>query len=81
MIQAIPSIEIVAIRMDKVPYVDQSGVYALEEAIMGLHKLNVKVVFVGLHGQGKDMIERIKLVPSLVEKEYCFETFTDFPSG
>ncbi len=78
MIQAIPSIEIVAIRMDKVPYVDQSGVYALEEAIMSLQKSNVKVIFVGLHGQGKDMIERINLVPALVEREYCFDTFTDF---
>ena len=34
MIKVLPEIEVVIIRMDKVPYVDQSGLYAMEEAIM-----------------------------------------------
>jgi len=78
LIKAIPSIRVVAMRMDKVPYVDQSGLYAMEDAIQELQRENVIVVFVDLHGQPKDMVERIDLVPGLVPEELCFNNFNDF---
>lgn len=80
LIKAIPSIRIVAMRMDKVPYVDQSGLYAMEDAVQELQAENVTVVFVDLHGQAKDMFERIDLVPGLVPSELCFNNFKDFSS-
>jgi len=75
MIKALPNIKVVVIRMDKVPYVDQSGLYAMEDAVMYLHEQGIKVVFTGLHGQPKDMLELFNLVPGLVEKELSFEDF------
>lgn len=78
LIKAIPSIKVVAIRMDKVPYVDQSGLYAMEEAVMDLQAEDVKVVFVDIHGQPLNMFERINLIPGLVSREFCFENFQDF---
>ncbi len=78
LIKAIPSIKVVAIRMDKVPYVDQSGLYAMEEAIIDLSAQNVKVVFVDIHGQPLDLFKRINLIPDLVDDDYCFENFNDF---
>lgn len=78
LIKKIPSIKVVAIRMDKVPYVDQSGLYAMEEAVVDLQAENVKVVFVALDGQPKDMFERTNLIPGLVDREFCFENFTEF---
>lgn len=72
MIKALPELEVVIIRMDKVPYVDQSGFYAMEDAVLDLQSQGIKVVFTDLHGQPKDMFERFNLVPNLVENEYCF---------
>lgn len=75
MIKALPDIEAVVIRMDKVPYVDQSGLYAMEEAILELRQLDIAVVFTNLHGQPLDMFKRINLVPGLVPEAH---SFTDF---
>lgn len=72
MIQALPELEVVIIRMDKVPYVDQSGLYAMEDAVLDLQSQGIRVVFTGLHGQPKDIFERFNLVPGLVENEHCF---------
>ncbi len=78
MIKSIPEVRVVVIRMDKVPYIDQSGFYAMEEAVLDLQALRIKVVFTGLHGQPKEMFELFNLVPGLVGREYCFD---DFPSA
>lgn len=75
MIKALPDIKVVVIRMDKVPYVDQSGLYAMEDAVMDLHAQDIKVIFTGLHGQPKDMFEAFSLVPGLVGEAYCFDGF------
>ena len=77
MIKALPDLHVVIMRMDRVPYVDQSGLYAMEDAIMDLQALDIKVVFTNLHGQPLDMFEQFNLVPGLVEKEFCFETFAE----
>ena len=75
MVKALPEIEVVIIRMDKVPYVDQSGLYAMEEAIMALQAKGIKVAFTDLKGQALAIFERFNLIPRLVEREYCFENF------
>ena len=77
MINALPEVKVVVIRMDKVPYVDQSGLYAMEDAIMDLHKQDILVVFTDIHGQPLDMFERINMIPGLISKDYNFETFED----
>ena len=63
--------------MDKVPYVDQSGLYAMEEAIMDLQAKGIKVAFTDLKDQALAIFERFNLIPRLVEREYCFENFRD----
>jgi len=75
MVKALPNIKVVVMRMGKVPYVDQSGLYAMEDAVMNLHAQDIKVIFTGLHGQPKDMFESFNLVPGLVEEGYSFEDF------
>lgn len=73
--QNLPDMEIMVIRLDKVPYVDQSGLYALEDAIMDLQAQDIKVVFTDVHGQPLDMLERFNLVPGLIDYKYCFKDF------
>ncbi|MCB0667617.1 MAG: SulP family inorganic anion transporter [Saprospiraceae bacterium] len=75
MIKALPEIEVVIIRMDKVPFLDQSGLYAVEDAIMDLQALGIKVVFTDLHGQPKEMFDRFNIYGKLVDEKYFFPDF------
>ncbi len=77
MVNALPDVEVVIIRMDKVPYVDQSGLYAMEDAIMDLQAQDIKVVFTNIRGQPLDIFSRINLIPSLIPEKDCFPTFRD----
>jgi SulP family sulfate permease len=65
------------IRMDRVPHMDQSGLYAMEEAILDLTKRGVLVVLTGVHPQPFDMLRTIDIVPDLLSEEQIFETFED----
>lgn len=65
----------VILRMEKVPYVDQSGVYAMEDTILGLHLRGVNVHIVGLKKQPKYMLERIDIIPDLIPESEIFESF------
>ena len=70
-----PETEVVVIRMERVPYIDQSGLYALEEAITELeNNKNLTVIFTGVKGQVKDMLEKIGIIPNLVAYDECFST-------
>ncbi len=66
---------VVIIRLDRMQYMDQSGLYAMEEIILGLQQKNIPVLFVGLLKQPKYMMERIGLVPDLVPNDCVFEDF------
>lgn len=75
MMKALPDIQVVIIRMDLVPYVDQTGLYAMEDAIQDLKSKGIDVAFTGLHGQPEEMFRRIRIVPNLVSEKLCFEDF------
>ena len=77
MIKALPNIRVVIIRMDKVPYIDQSGLYAMEDAILGLQAQNIEVIFTGLHGQPEDILKDYSVIPELIDNRYCFESFKE----
>ncbi len=66
-------IKVLVIRMDRVPYVDQSGIYALENAILDLALRDVKVVLTGLQEQPKDLLTSIDIIPDLVPEEQLFD--------
>ncbi len=72
-----PDLAVVVLRFDKVPYMDQSGLYALEDAIMYLNDNNIRVALTDIHGQPRDLAENIRLIPNLVPAEYCFDTFDE----
>ena len=75
MMQQLPSVEVVIIRMREVPYIDQSGLYAMEDAVLELQERGIAVAFTGMNEQVRDMMERINLIPGLVPPEYNFATF------
>jgi len=65
------------IRMDRVPFIDQSGLYAMEDAVLDLERRGVSVLLTGVRTQPMDMLRRIYIVPELIPEERIFETFEE----
>ena len=76
-INKLPNIKYVIIRMEKVPFIDQTGLYALEEAVLTLERKDVHVLFTGLQKQPEDMLRGIKLIPALIPPDNLFKNFQD----
>ncbi|NOX47981.1 MAG: SulP family inorganic anion transporter [Chlorobi bacterium] len=67
----------VIIRMGKMPYIDQSGLYAMEDVLVDLVKQGKKVLLVKIFKQPRYMLERIDIIPDLIPKEQVFDSFND----
>ena len=65
------------IRMDRVPYIDQSGLFTMEDILIQLAADDISIAFVGLTEQPQYLMERIDIIPDLVPEECLFETFDD----
>ena len=68
-VEKLKDIMFVIIRMEKVPYIDQSGLYALEDAILSLEQKNIQVLLTGLQQQPKNRLEKINLIPDLIRRD------------
>ncbi len=67
--------KVVIVRLDKMQYMDQSGLYTMEEIILGLQEKGIKVLFVGLPKQPRYMMENIDIIPDLVSDASIFKDF------
>lgn len=65
------------IRMDKVPLIDQSGLYALEDIVLDLEIKGVSVYLVNIQEQPKDKLESIDIIPDLVSHEHVFSNIKE----
>lgn len=68
---------VVIIRMDRMQYMDQSGLYAMEDVLIDLINSGKKVLLVGILSQPRYMLERIGIIPNLIPTEQVFETFDE----
>jgi SulP family sulfate permease len=71
------SVKILVIRMTRVPYVDQSGVYTLENAILDVALKSIKVIITGLQEQPKDLLKSIDIIPDLVPEKQVFSNIEE----
>lgn len=69
--------EYVIIRLDKVPYIDQSALYSIEDVLLDLEKKNIHPLIVGVQNQPFYLMESIDIVPDLIPKSHFFENFDD----
>lgn len=67
----------IIMRMEKVPYMDQSGLYAMEDAILELSKQNVRVLLVKVPDQTRYLLERIDIIPDLLPENQIFNDFNE----
>jgi len=72
-LQEISKVDALIIRFDQVPYIDQSGLYALEDALLELDKKGIKVLLTGLQTQPMDLLSSIDIIPDLVPEEQLFK--------
>ncbi len=70
-------VKVLIIRMNKVPHIDQSGVYAMEEAITDLQNRDVVVLLTGGQPQPLDMLKKIDIIPALIPEMHVFAEFED----
>ena len=77
MADSLPDVRVVVFRMMNVPYIDQTGLYALEEVVLSLEKRNIAVVITGLKIHPYRMLQRINFVPGLVPENYLFDKVED----
>tara|TARA_B100000809_G_scaffold232533_1_gene248545 strand:- start:661 stop:2523 length:1863 start_codon:yes stop_codon:yes gene_type:complete len=74
--QQIPkSAKTVIMRLGRMQYMDQSGLYAMEDMLQDLKKKNIEVLFVNLLQQPRYMMERIDIIPDFIPKEHIFKGF------
>ncbi len=67
----------VIIRMDRVPYIDQSGLFVLEDVMLELGKKDVHILLVDVQKQPLYLMKSIDIIPELVSEDKVFDSFDD----
>ena len=65
----------IVIRMGRMAYIDQSGLYALEDVLIDLIKEGKTVLLVNLIEQPRYLLEKIDIIPDLIPKDQIFDSF------
>lgn len=71
------SASIIIIDMEKVPYIDQSGLFALEDVLLDLDKKNIKILIAGIQSQPMHLMKTIGILGKVIPKERIFDTLSD----
>ena len=71
----LPNVKVIIMRMSKVPYIDQSGIYAIEEALSDLKNKGVVVLMTKLQPQPEEMLKNIGVIPSFIPEKHLFVDF------
>ena len=66
---------LLVLRMERVSYIDQSGAYALHDALVDLTSRGTRVLIVGLPLAQRDELEAIRVIPDLVPAADVFDDF------
>jgi SulP family sulfate permease len=69
------STQIIVFRLERMNYIDQSGLYALEEILVDLSEKNKTIYFVDLQKQPRYMMERVGMVPKLIPTDHILENY------
>jgi len=75
MLQSLSEVEIVIMRMNRVNYIDQSGVYAIKEAVTALQENNVLLLITGLQVQPTDRLKQVRMIPYLIPEKNLYPDF------
>ena len=68
----------VVLRLSRMQYMDQTGLYVMEDALKDLNQKSVNIIFVGLLEQPKNMMERVNIIPNIVKEENIYTNFKEY---
>ena len=71
---------VIIIDMEKVPYIDQSGLFALEDVILDLDKKDIKIIMTGIQSQPMKLMKTIGILGELIPEERVFKSLADSKS-
>ena len=69
--------KVVILRMKRVKFMDQSGVYAMEAAVKELQARGVLVLMTIIQPQPEYILRKMNYIPHVVKEEHTFKTFED----
>ncbi len=69
--------KVIIFRMKQVPYIDQSGLYALEEVIKEMQKIGIIVVLTMIQDQPLSLLKQNHLIPNILPEKYIFKSIED----
>jgi sulfate permease, SulP family len=73
----LPDVHVVILRMEEVPFIDQSGINALEDSIFELETRGIQVVITGLQQHPMTRLRALGIIPDLVEERHLFSTIQE----
>src|SRR5260221_9843476 len=73
--QAAAQSRLLVLRMDRISYMDQTGVYALKDALTRLNAAGVRVLVVGISVAHLDLLEKLQVIPAVVPESNIFSDF------
>jgi SulP family sulfate permease len=69
--------EVIIFRMKKVPFIDMSGLYALEEVIKEMQKMGIIVVLTMTQPQPMSLLRKTKFIPDILPVKYLFNSIEE----
>ena len=72
-----PDARVVIFRMKNVPYMDLSGLYALEEVIREMQRLGITVALTMTQSQPMHLFRKNKFVPDVVPEKFMFQSIEE----
>ena len=67
----------VILRLGRMQYMDQSGLYAMEDMIQDLQTKKVEVRFINLLKQPRYMMERIDIIPDFIPEKHIYNSLKE----
>jgi len=75
--QAIAQSKLLVLRMDRISYMDQTGVYALDDALTRFNAAGVRVLVVGVSVAHVDLLARLQMIPAVIPESDVFRDFDE----
>jgi len=63
--------------MSNMPYMDQSGLYTMEDVLIDMANQGKQILLVSILPQPKSMLNRVDIIPGLIPSELTFDNMTD----
>jgi len=63
--------------MKKVPFIDMSGLFALEEVIKEMQKMGIIVVLTMTQAQPLSLLRKTKFIPDILPEKFLFNSIEE----